>query len=138
MTRFCSGCNADVEVSQGICLLGHPVEHAAPTGSLVELRAEVDKAFSDASATVSSALTASDVARSAGLEIEDRAVSAVPAPPPPPPPSGTAGGRVHAGLYSGIETATAASDPIEAFAPAPRMDWGPTKGLLRRRRAEAY
>lgn len=139
MTRFCQGCSADVEVSQGICLLGHSVEHAAPTGSLGELRAEVDKAFSEASATVSGILTATDVARSAGLQMEDRPVPAVPAAPPPPPPSGSMGGRrAQADLYAGIETGPLRDDPIEAFAPPPRMDWGPAKGRLRRRRAEAY
>lgn len=138
MTRYCSGCNGEVEVQDGACLLGHPVSHAAPTGSLDELRAEVDKVFSAAEAAVSQVLTASDVARSAGLVTAEPSGPVVPAAPPPPPPSGSTEGRRAHDVYAAVATVSQSDDPIEAFAPPPRIDWGPERFSLRRkRRAEA-
>ena len=52
------------------------------------------------------------------------------APPPPPPPVAPRR-QVFAGLEHQAEVK---GDPISAFAPAPRMDWGPDKGGLKRLR----
>ena len=50
--------------------------------------------------------------------------------PPPPPPK--TGGVIWQLLEAGAELR--AQDPIAAFAPAPRMDWGPSRiGFLRDR-----
>ena len=115
--RYCSHCHAEVEDTGGYCLLGHSLRASAPTDSLTALRAEVNLAFEEARAQVATALG------------EGRPVSATGAPPPPPPPLAsvrtvlTIDHEVHAG-----------PDPIADFAPAPRMDWGPEKqGLLKRR-----
>ena len=109
--RFCPRCVAEVEDVGGFCLLGHPLTEAAPSGSLTELRAEVDRAFENARVQVAHALGAA-------------------APPPPPPPLAsvrtvlTIDQDVHIG-----------PDPIADFAPAPRMDWGPEKQRLLKRRS---
>lgn len=159
--RFCQLCEAEVEVSEGSCLLGHAVRLQPTNGSLDELRAEVDKAFSDAQLQVTSLLSASaQVPAAVPVPVGSTGVRAVPslaatpptavtaAPgmmnpttphrvPPPPPPSITMS-RMAAGLAAET-TSRAGSDPITEFAPAPRMDWGPDKGkglkrsLLRRR-----
>lgn len=48
---YCSQCGSEVEDTGGFCLLGHSL-HMADTGSLADLRAEVDKAFEQARAQV--------------------------------------------------------------------------------------
>lgn len=105
--RFCRQCNTQVEDVGGFCLLGHSLREVAPTASLKELRAEVDRAFEEASVQVAHALTE--------------------APPPPPP-------QVTSVFQIDIDEVTRDSDPIAEFAPAPRMDWGPDKENRLRRR----
>ena len=108
--RFCPRCMAEVEDVGGYCLLGHPLSEAAPSGSLTDLRAEVDRAFEEARVQVAHVLGAA-------------------APPPPPPP--VAARRTVLTLDQEAHTGP---DPIADFAPAPRMDWGPDRrqGLLKR------
>ncbi|MDQ3878706.1 MAG: hypothetical protein M3290_10220 [Actinomycetota bacterium] len=116
-TRFCTTCNSEVEESGGYCLLGHRLAHAAPRDSLSALRAEVDQAFEDARSHLVEAL----------------------APPPPPPPAfhveTTRRERAQANMWEGLDVVheAEAADPINSFAPPPRMDWGPNRsGFLKR------
>jgi hypothetical protein len=137
--RFCPRCNAHVEDAGGYCLLGHPlVEHDS---SLDHLRAEVDKAFEDARLEVAEALasvTAPEpelvgamvgappppaAATAAGSQPRPRRM-----PPPPPPPT-----RSDEGLAASFGAPLAEDDPIAAFAPPPRMDWGPERMKVLRR-----
>ncbi|MEA2517572.1 MAG: hypothetical protein QOG16_1410 [Actinomycetota bacterium] len=126
--RFCPQCQTDVQDVGGFCLLGHPLAVHAPVVSLTALRAEVDKAFEDARVQVAHALG-----------------DAMP-PPPPPPGLATvpAPSRTPVPSRTPAPSRTAAleidttngpgTDPITDFAPAPRMDWGPERqGLLKRR-----
>ena len=145
--RYCPRCGDEVEDTGGFCLLGHSLRLAPATFSMNELRDEVDQAFEEARATVA-----------AVLEPVVTRTSATPPPPPPalsassqqspasPPPSSdeeyVARGAfrdVWAGLHEEISVDN--DDPIAAFAPPPRMDWGPEKtrrkGSLRRMRTEA-
>jgi hypothetical protein len=99
--------------------------------SLDDLRAEVSKAFEDVKVQVEEALG----------EIEATA------PPPPPPSVREAASRKDAELddpatpvrtYDALwrafeEEAARGEDPITAFAPPPRMDWGPERSRRRRR-----
>jgi hypothetical protein len=106
--RFCPQCRSEVEDAGGFCLLGHPLRSVAPVASLSELRAEVDRAFEEARVQVA------------------RALGEAPAPPPLP--------RAASAVVTVELDAPGVSDPITEFAPAPRMDWGPEKqGLLKRR-----
>ena len=112
--RFCHHCNASVEDVGGFCLLGHRLSEAPSTGTLSELRAEVDQAFEEARVKV--------------------AVSLGEAVPPPPPPVMAPSPQM-AALRIPEAPQTGVSDPITEFAPAPRMDWGPERsGLLKRNR----
>lgn len=173
-TAHCPTCEATVETIDGSCLLGHPVGERS---RLDELRAEIEKAFDDASREVAAVLTgeipavpssartdhnASPVSnRDQQVRIDTpvqrhvRVPTPVPAAPPttfqstipaagvpttfqaepasaqaPPPPPG----RLDvAGMWAKAN-APGNDDPINAFAPAPRADWGPDakKGIRRR------
>lgn len=117
-TRFCATCNSEVEESGGFCLLGHRLSLVAPRDSLSALRAEVDQAFENARAHV---------------------VEALAPPPPPPPPASPAPvaavAPAHHEMWDGLDTIQEidAADPINSFAPPPRMDWGPSRTRLLRR-----
>lgn len=155
--RYCPKCATEVEDAGGYCLLGHRLSLVAPTASLRELRDEVDAAFEDARVTVTTAL---------GPPAEPPLGQAPMAPPPPPPqdrrphepaPLGPAthetvpheptphASAPHAAaspagpsVWHELSQQRTASgpDPIVAFAPAPRMDWGPDrKSPLKRLRA---
>jgi hypothetical protein len=131
--RYCTSCGTDVEDAGGFCLLGHPLRLQAMTDAetLTDLKAEVDKAFEDVKVQVEEALG----------EIE------VNMPPPPPAPSRVAPAtdareldqpgtpvRTYDDLWRAFEAEAArGEDPITAFAPPPRMDWGPERSKLRRR-----
>ena len=126
--RYCPKCGTVVEDVGGFCLLGHSLKVAAVTDSMNDLRAEVDRVFEEVREEVQ--------ARIASVTGEMQAVAA---PPPPPPP-------VEAPVVvEAVEEATQTDldplwanfdedlspngpDPIAAFAPSPRMDWGPDKG----------
>ncbi len=139
--RFCPTCRSEVEDVGGFCLLGHRLALAAPTAPLAELRADVDRAFEEAQARVSEVLATVPAGGSAApvppprppavASIATKTVAAPPSaeatPPPVPPPSAPA-------AYSALSSdAVVQGDPIAAFAPAPRMDWGPERSFLRRR-----
>ena len=161
-TRSCAECAAPLGPTDDVCLLGHRAPDR-PTSDLAELRAKVNEAFA-AAETQLQLLTAElpvaeePVAAQAspvhaapvlggdlpGLEVtaEMPAVSPIarptpaalaPPPPPPPPPASQ--------LFTLLPDAAAdrLDDPITAFAPAARLDWGPEKnrpsraaGLLKR------
>jgi hypothetical protein len=124
MTRFCPSCHTEVEARDGFCLLGHPLRLEAPTSSISELRAEVDKAFEDARAEIATVL----ITEVPGMPVQVGAVTQPPvapaAPPPPPPPASRFESVWQEQEAAQTETS---SDPIIAFAPPPRMDWGPRK-----------
>jgi hypothetical protein len=112
-TRFCPVCEAEVEAIDGFCMLGHflKLESVVPEPS--ELRAEVDRAFEDARAEVAAALS-----------------------DPEPAPDVVAIHEQRASLFAslGEDLPLGASDPIAAFAPPPRMDWGPERVGIKRPR----
>jgi hypothetical protein len=126
-TRFCQRCGSDVADTGGFCLLGHRLS-ALPTGApppppppvMSDLHDEVEQAFGAARAQVAAASTPEAPARA-----RSRYVSSVEA------------------TWAELEAAPAPApdDPINTFAPPPRMDWGPQRpslrSKLRRGRAEA-
>ncbi|HWC13552.1 MAG TPA: hypothetical protein VG929_03045 [Actinomycetota bacterium] len=135
-TRHCPRCRTHVEDVGGFCLLGHRLNEAARTGSLTELRAEVDRAFEDAKLQVAAAVQAvapppppiptavTDIPAPAPLPLAAPAPTAI----EPPPPAAV---RLATPLV--VDTEPVAGDPIADFAPAPRMDWGPERHGLRKR-----
>jgi glucan phosphorylase len=142
--RYCSSCAAEVEERDGYCLLGHPVRLTAPTDSLSELRAEVDRAFEKARVEITTALedaTGEIPLVQAGLAealngLAEEHSKAAPttvahaSPPPPPPPLDRRTNSIFQAVWEEQENEDLLSqkDPITAFAPAPRMDWGPKRG----------
>jgi hypothetical protein len=137
--RFCPTCRSDVEDVGGFCLLGHRLALSAPTAPLAELRADVDRAFAEAQTRVEEALATVPVGA-----VGSQAPLPPPRPPaaasiatktePTPPPFAEGSPRPQApAVYSSLDAhAVAPGDPIAAFAPAPRMDWGPERSFLRR------
>jgi hypothetical protein len=103
-SAFCPRCGSTVEDKDGYCLLGHPLPQVNDLSDLAGIRREVDEAFEESWA---------------GFEPVLESVGAARGGPPPPPPERTS-------RYLPPE------DPIAAFAPAPRMDWGPPQAPLRR------
>ena len=126
--RYCPKCGTDVEDVGGFCLLGHSLKLASVTDSMGDLRAEVDRVFEEVREQVQ--------ARIATVTGE---IPAVTAPPPPPPPveATAAVEAVEEATQTDLDPLWAnfdedlspnGQDPIAAFAPSPRMDWGPEKG----------
>ena len=122
---FCNRCNTEVEDAGGFCLLGHRLNALVPPPpppppAMTDLAEAVAEAFDEAEAKV--------------------ATMAQP-PEAPEPPSRYASSIER--TWAELETAPAPSpdDPINTFAPPPRMDWGPQRATfrlkLRRQRAEA-
>ncbi|MDQ3955842.1 MAG: hypothetical protein M3285_09865 [Actinomycetota bacterium] len=144
-TRFCQKCENEVEDTGGFCLLGHRLTLDAPTASLDELRAEVDRSFEEArleiEALVSSGSGGSPSPTPIAAPVGPASPSTVPVapvrrmpPPPPPPPARKASyGQVWKELEKDIDLT---NDPINAFAPAPRLDWGPEKTKRLRRKSQ--
>jgi hypothetical protein len=112
--RFCPLCASEVEDLGGYCRLGHRLRLDSPQASLTQLREEVDRAFADSE------------------PVPDQVLAEVGA--------GSAAARPVAGSYGGngaIHPPAAQrestrrpgpiDDPITAFAPPPRMDWGPPR-----------
>jgi hypothetical protein len=159
--RFCPTCSSDVEVADGFCLLGHSVRlEAQMDQSLSELRAEVDKAFAEARVVVTTAMgppppppPPADAASQASAPSHLRPAG-VPVSPsvlmsrqPAEPDTIAVGPTEHSPARAtavavapaawaplATEPSLAGTDPIEAFAPPPRIDWGPDriKGFKRR------
>jgi hypothetical protein len=149
-SRFCRICDAEVQDAGGYCLLGHSLAVPSGISSLDELRAEVDRTFEEARLQVAAigeapVLAAPPIADPrvpirplnppfaieeattvADSPVPIRPLNPAPAPPAPPPAAPTG---PWAALSQEIERAAVvgAEDPIAAFAPAPRMDWGPER-----------
>ncbi len=124
--RYCSKCRTEVEDVGGFCLLGHSLKLQPPMdSSLSDLRAEVDSAFEGARVPV---------ARSSG---ERPSVGSAPPPPPPPPLPDDLEEQTKTRmqeLWANFEDeGPSPADPITAFAPNTRMDWGPGESKLKRR-----
>jgi hypothetical protein len=130
MTRHCPRCATEVEDRGGYCALGHRLRLGSADGSIDSLRAEIDEVFEAARLEVSGVLKGSNG-------------------PPPPPPVTPTGNSAHAaptvddvptsddykqrarGVWAALEEdISMEDDPIEAFAPPPRMDWGPKRSAL--------
>lgn len=125
-SRFCRICDSEVQDAGGYCLLGHPLAVPSGISSLDELRAEIDRTFEEARLQVAAIGEAPPVA---DPPVPIRPLNPPPAPPAPPPAAPTG---PWAALSQEIELSAAvgAEDPISAFAPAPRMDWGPERDWL--------
>ena len=118
---FCNRCNAEVENAGGFCLLGHRISALAPPPppppAMTDLKEAVEEVFQTAAAAVSSPEPSTELPSRYASSIER--------------------------TWAELETAPAPSpdDPINTFAPPPRMDWGPRRSSfrlkLRRDRAEA-
>jgi hypothetical protein len=137
--RYCAVCRSTVADVAGLCPLGHALEPLEDpmrkVSSIRELRREVDLAFERARHEVAAVMGTPHQSRA-------RAVPAAPPPPPPPirrpappaPPILPAPPRET--VWTALEHPMADSnamrdgDPISAFAPAPRMDWGPKRSAL--------
>ena len=129
MTRFCPSCHTEVEERDGFCLLGHPLRLEAPSASLTELRAEVDKAFEAAQAELDAIVQVTEIPSQAPTPSTPVAMS----PPPPPPTSAPVTRFQYVWEKLEAEEPENPADPITAFAPPPRMDWGPRRGEGRRK-----
>lgn len=133
---FCNRCAAEVENAGGFCLLGHRLSALAPPPPpppapvMSDLAEAVAEVFEEAEAKVT-ALTPGATEAPGGAEVTT----------PAPLPSRYASSVER--TWAQLETAPAPSpdDPINTFAPPPRMDWGPRRSplrlKLRRERAEA-
>lgn len=123
---YCIRCDSEVENAGGFCLLGHRLSAAAPPPppppAMDDLAEAVAEVFEEAEAKLAA------LAPEAAQE-------------PPPLPSRYASSVER--TWAELESAPAPSpdDPINTFAPPPRMDWGPRRSAfrlkLRRERAEA-
>ena len=114
-TRFCERCSAEVEDVGGFCLLGHPLRLDPPIPSLAHVRQEVDRVLDEIR----------DERGHPGYDMgAGRAQGDV--EPPPLPDRTAASGK---SLWDSLRQAGGKGphDPIEAFAPPPRMDWGPSE-----------
>ena len=121
---YCSRCAAEVEDAGGFCLLGHRLNALAPPPpppppAMADLRQAVAEVFQEGEAKLS--------------------LTEEPAAEGPVSRYGSSVERTWAQLESA--PAPAADDPINTFAPPPRMDWGPRRSAfrlkLRRERVEA-
>ena len=125
--RFCPGCATDVEDVGGFCLLGHRFPAAEASDPISELRAQVDEAFQKVETDVAAALDPlGDLARENDLLTP----SVVPAASDPDDDLTVERLEVTSkALWKPLEDESPLSgtDPIVAFAPSPRMDWGPEK-----------
>jgi hypothetical protein len=118
--RYCRACDADVEDAGGYCLLGHPLRLDAPMPSVAEMRDEVSRALGEARPEGHASEAHTD-----GEPAPEVADARLDTPPPP---------DIRATVWHSLEDTTPeTADPITAFAPPPRMDWGPEQSGLRRR-----
>jgi hypothetical protein len=156
-SRFCPTCRTDVQDVGGFCLLGHSLRLTASTKSLGELRSEVARTFDEATTEVSRVFGDGEESPAAPMDPTGppSPPSRPPAPPmppgqppPPPPPADVPSApardpaespeddflRRSATIWRTLadDVPPPESDPITAFAPPPRMDWGPSRPFLRR------
>jgi hypothetical protein len=121
MTRHCPKCATEVEDRGGYCALGHRLRLNSIDGSIEDLRAEIDQVFEAARLEVSGVIQGSPPAPPAAT-----------APPVEDDIPSTEVYRERArGVWAALEEDNSMEDdPIEAFAPPPRMDWGPKRSAL--------
>ena len=141
--RFCPRCRADVEDVGGFCLLGHRFPEVT-ADAIADLRAEVDQAFAKVQVEVATVL-------GTGKTPGPPATAATPDPSPPREASpgddvplwqqlrgddrevDEVADEIRATskkIYEelSVEDPVSQGDPIIAFSPSPRADWGPEKG----------
>ena len=130
--RFCPRCRADVEDAGGFCLLGHrlPTTTADP---IADLRVEVNKAFEKVQVEVTSKSAAAetrtapddsaDVPNWQQLRGDDKEIAEE---------MRATSRKVYEELS--LDEEVSRTDPIFAFSPSPRADWGPEKGHGKRSR----
>ena len=106
---FCHQCNANVEDTGGYCLLGHRLSSIAPPPPPAPSSTDETPPATPALHAIHNPPPAPEsVTHRSYSDVIDRAWSALEATAMP-----------------------AADDPINTFAPPPRMDWGPNKGTSR-------
>lgn len=115
---FCNRCGAEVDDVGGFCLLGHRLSALAPPPPPPPPPATSDVARIEGSVTPAApAPEAAEAAPSRYASSIERTWAELESAPAPAP-----------------------DDPINTFAPPPRMDWGPQRSAfrlkLRRQRAE--
>jgi hypothetical protein len=131
-TRYCIKCAAEVPDHGGYCLLGHSLKVQSEAvaelefTSMDDLETELERTFQEATAQVAAALAQAIEPQGA----TERAV---------PEQAGESETPVTTGVVAAIERAfdepveLPAHDPIAAFSPPPRMDWGPERNPLKKR-----
>ena len=131
--RYCPTCAAEVQDAGGFCMLGHRL---GPEDSLDALRHDVDRAFEGVTAAASRGPGTSRPTPPPRLRGGDGPVappSGSPAPPPPPPPPPTKDVHTVHTVWDDLGTQPLVpNDPIAAFSPPPRMDWGPSRSVISR------
>jgi hypothetical protein len=127
--RYCKVCAAEVEDVDGYCLLGHPLK-LEPAIPVAEMRNEVSRALGEVRRDFTAARSEPEaVATADHATLEDLADGAEMTWSPPAPvrdPRRTVWGPLTEELLTD-------GDPITAFAPASRMDWGPERAGLKPR-----
>jgi hypothetical protein len=131
--RYCPTCASEVEEVDGFCFLGHPLKLHADPASLTELREEVERAFERTEPPPERALVGVAARAAAASRTQPSAAAASGAPRPAA--ATPARGSSPSASSASPRPRPALDDPIAAFAPPPRMDWGPEspwRGALRR------
>jgi hypothetical protein len=124
--RFCPKCAAEVEDVGGFCLLGHPLRLEPPIPPTADMRKEVDRALGGSRAARP---PARGRAAAGTPEPAPVATAGPPSDAPPPPPEAERPRLATVWESLGVSGETR-GDPIEAFAPPPRVDWGPERSSL--------
>jgi hypothetical protein len=128
-TRFCTRCNVEVDDTGGFCILGHSLALQPMTKDLAHLRIELDEAFEQARREATGAPLPADGPRLSPPAPPARPSASAPATPPNELVDGI---RERAGtIWAALDEIPPEDDPIAAFAPPPRMDWGPERLHLR-------
>jgi hypothetical protein len=126
--RYCKLCDGDVEDVGGYCLLGHPLRLDAPIPSVAEMRDEISRALGEANLESILAPTSEPLTEEPLGQPDPFNGDSDYRPVPPPPP------EIRPTVWESLEIdAPATADPITAFAPPPRMDWGPERSGLKAR-----
>lgn len=153
--NICPDCGTQTLNDDGYCLTGHAVMDAPRARALSDLSEQVNAAFEEARVDLESTMWAGidpvapvDMLApappppppAAPERTAPRPPTRVPPPPPPPKPQEAAPeirpvGSPHS-LWDNFtdqleegDAVLSSSDPIAAFSPAPRMDWGPAKSV---------
>jgi hypothetical protein len=145
--RYCPKCAAEVPDLGGYCALGHSLmlRPISEITNLGDLKAEVNKAFAEAELQVASVLAAAQGAVTGEMPAVPTHSPTLQTPPPPPPARYAdefdeydEAARVRSQTFwqtlDDDDPEPSRTDPITAFAPAPRMDWGPDKSPAKKTR----